>query len=138
MTGDIPQPSSGVKVKLLISGIAGVMALGALAGFLLIHLQRAERQRDVARPLGSQVVSAAIMLPVSDLKLSESFYRDKLGFEVLSEQRDIVLLRKTNLLLYLAPVSPPTPEKPDVVLAPPESRERLSQNLVLEVKDCQN
>ena len=77
-------------------------------------------------------VSLSTMLCVRDVERSTAWYRDKLGFEVLSAEPDIALLRLESGLLYLFAESPPTDDKPTEHLVPSPG----GVILVLTVEDC--
>ncbi|MBA2568021.1 MAG: VOC family protein [Actinobacteria bacterium] len=79
-----------------------------------------------------RLVSLATMLCVHDVERSTAFYRDQLGFEVVSYEPEIALLRIDSGLVYLFAESEPTEDKPAVHLAPGPG----SVILVLAVEDC--
>lgn len=89
------------------------------------------------KPLGEHLVHIATMLAVSDLARSCAFYRETLGFEVREREAHIALLVRDTMLLYLVVESPPTPDKPMVMLAVPATPEWTPVCLVLRVADCQ-
>ncbi len=82
------------------------------------------------------VERVAPMLAVADLERSVAFYRDRLGFEVRERSEGLALLVLGPALFYLVAESAPTPDKPEVWLAPPDSPGRTPFNLVLRVSDC--
>ena len=124
------------RFLLVVSALVLIVLLAGISAFLVARLQRTERQRDALRPLGTQLVSTATMLTVSDVARSTAFYRDKLGFEVKQASSQIVLLQRESMRLYLIPYSPPTPDKPEITLMPPVRGDPVSVNLVFEVKDA--
>lgn len=79
-----------------------------------------------------KLVSLATMLCVSDVERSTCWYRDKLGFDVVTQEPDIALLRIDSGLVYLFAESEPTDDKPSVHLAPQPG----GVILVLTVEDC--
>lgn len=85
-----------------------------------------------------RLVSLATMLCVRDVERSVSFYRDKLGFDVVEAEPEIALLRIDSGLVYLFEESEPTEDKPSVHLAPPIDPARGSVILVLTVEDCRS
>lgn len=71
-------------------------------------------------PLAGRIEHMATMLCVNDIERSLGFYRDKLGFRVLESMEHISLIERDGILLYLFLGSPPTEDKPNVWLRPPE------------------
>lgn len=82
------------------------------------------------------VVAVDTMLCVRDLGRSVGFYRDVLGFQVTSEADTIAALELSGHRVYLFTESPPTEDKPQFWLVPPEDPERGATILVLRVEDC--
>lgn len=79
-----------------------------------------------------RLVSLATMLCVRDVVRSAAWYRDKLGFGVVSQEPEIALLRIDSGFLYLFAKSEPTEDKPSVHLVPQPG----GLILVLTVEDC--
>lgn len=76
------------------------------------------------------------MLCERDLGRSVAFYRDVLGFEVVSEWPWIAAVELAGQRVYLFTEGAPTEDKPDVWLVPQEEPRRGSVILVLRVDDC--
>jgi len=96
----------------------------------------------MARKLGEpgelphdDLIRAAVMLTVRDVRRSVKFYRDVMGFDQL-EYPHIALLRRGRLELFLVEESPPTDDRPGVALIPQADRTRSAINLVFEVEDA--
>lgn len=86
-------------------------------------------------PLDAQLVRFTAMLTVRDISSSEQFYTQRLGFRVSEGMEGMRLLERKGVTLYLVTESPPTPDKPDVTLAPPLQVSRPPVNLVFRVAD---
>jgi catechol 2,3-dioxygenase-like lactoylglutathione lyase family enzyme len=77
------------------------------------------------------------LLVVSDLERSRSFYRDILGAEVYREYGGTsVVLRFLGTWLLLVTGGGPTPDKPDVVFAPPADARAVSHEMTIRVPNC--
>ena len=74
------------------------------------------------------------MLIVADVKRSVSFYRDVLGATVLREQSP-AMLRFHNGWLVINSGGGPTPDKPDVIMTPPEDLNRVTTLMNIRVAD---
>jgi uncharacterized protein (TIGR00369 family) len=79
-------------------------------------------------------VVATTLLIVSDQDRSREFYVDLLGASAIRE-RDPVVLRLGGMWLILNAGGDPTPDKPEIVAAPPADRSRFSCALNLRVAD---
>jgi catechol 2,3-dioxygenase-like lactoylglutathione lyase family enzyme len=86
--------------------------------------------------LDGNLLHFALMLTVTDLERSVAFYRDKFGFSVQEQVAFYALLNRETTNLYLVPESPPTPDKPQVTLAPPPTPDQTPINLIFRVRDC--
>jgi len=77
------------------------------------------------------------LLVVSDVDRARTFYRDVLGAQLYREYggTSAVLQFQGNWLL-LVTGGGPTPDKPDVVFAPPTDPNTVSHQLTLRVPDC--
>lgn len=74
------------------------------------------------------------LLIVTDQDRSRDFYVGLLGAKVVSE-RDPVILRVSNSWLILNTGGGPTDDKPDVIVAPPQSAYVLTSGLNIRVAD---
>jgi catechol 2,3-dioxygenase-like lactoylglutathione lyase family enzyme len=83
------------------------------------------------------VLGTAIMLAVRDLDASLQFYRDTLGFDVLSPEPHIAAVRLGAFQLYLFTHSPPTVDKPSVTLTNLNTPAATAGIVNLIVADCQ-
>ncbi len=82
-------------------------------------------------------VELSILLVVSDLARSRSFYRDVLGATVFREYGGTsCVLRFQGSWLLLVTGGEPTPDKPGVTFAPPTDPARVSHELTIRVPDC--
>ncbi|MEV4004393.1 VOC family protein [Actinomadura sp. NPDC049753] len=87
-------------------------------------------------PAPSQGLVLTHFLTVRDVAVSREFYADVLGGEVvLSENPAIV--RVANTWIIMNPGGGPTPDKPDVVLRPPEPGDPVSSFLNVRVADIE-
>lgn len=84
------------------------------------------------------VDAVGTILAVANVKESIAFYKDSLGFDVLSmfEDPDFAILGKGPARLCLAQEGVPADDRPGVQLFAPEDRGSLQVNLVLWVNDC--
>jgi len=83
-------------------------------------------------------VELTILLVVSDLAASRSFYRDVLGAKVVREYGDTsCVLNFQGSWILLVTGGGPTKDKPDVTFAPPVDPNTVSHELTMRVPDCQ-
>lgn len=75
------------------------------------------------------------ILVVSDPDESRRWYRDVLGAELYREYGTSVVLSFNGVWLLLVEGAEPTPDKPGVTFAPPESA-RVSHSFTVRVEDC--
>lgn len=76
------------------------------------------------------------ILVVSDVPASNRWYRDVLGAEPYREYGTSAVLSFNGVWLLLVGGGDPTPDKPDVVFAPPDSR-KVNHAFTIRVEDCQ-
>ena len=77
------------------------------------------------------------LLVVSDLEASVAFYRDVLGATLFREYGGTsAVFQFQGAWLLLVTGGEPTPDKPDVVFAPPQDPNRVSHQLTMRVPDC--
>jgi catechol 2,3-dioxygenase-like lactoylglutathione lyase family enzyme len=86
-------------------------------------------------PLDSQQLGFSTMLVVKDIEVSERFYVHNFGFVVSERLNSLRRLERPGATLYIVVTSPPTPDKPNVTLAPPTANGQPSVNLIFRVKD---
>ena len=82
-------------------------------------------------------VELTLLLVVSDMERSKSFYRDVLGAEVYREYGGtscVLNFRGTWILLVTG--GGPTEDKPDVTFAPPSDTGVATHELTIRVPDC--
>jgi lactoylglutathione lyase len=94
------------------------------------------RQDVKGFPAPSEGFVLTHMLIVTDQDRSREFYRTVLGAEVLWE-RDPVVLRAGNSWLILDSGGGPSPDKPDIIAAPPQSSHEFASALNIRVPDVQ-
>ena len=94
------------------------------------------RQDAKGFPAPSEGFVLTHMLIVADQDRSREFYRTVLGAEVLWE-RDPVVLRAGDSWLILDTGGGPSPDKPDVIAAPPQSAHEFASALNVRVPDVQ-
>ncbi len=83
-------------------------------------------------------VELTILLVVSDLAASRSFYRHVLGAKVVREYGDTsCVLNFQGSWILLVTGGGPTKDKPDVTFAPPVDPNTVSHELTMRVPDCQ-
>ncbi|MFB6638271.1 VOC family protein [Streptomyces chartreusis] len=75
-------------------------------------------------------------LTVTDVARSRAFYADVLGGEVVLEENPCTV-RLANGWIIMNPGGGPTPDKPDVTLAPPSDPSTVSSFLNLRVADIE-
>ncbi len=88
------------------------------------------------KPLDATLLDVVTMLAVDDLDASVTFYRDKLGFDIVQYTPSIVALQRRTMLLYVFTNSPPTPDKPALTLVNLNTTEATSVVLDFLVSDC--
>jgi Lactoylglutathione lyase and related lyases len=82
-------------------------------------------------------VELSILLVVSDIARSRSFYRDVVGATVFREYGGTsCVLRFKESWLLLVTGGEPTPDKPGVTFAPPVDLARVSHELTIRVPNC--
>ena len=86
--------------------------------------------------LAGHSVHMATMICVAEIERSLSFYREQLGFDVRASAEHIALIERDGILIYLFLESPPTDDKPDVWMKPPERPGIGSTILCFRVDDC--
>ena len=83
-------------------------------------------------------VEVTVLLVVSDIARSLAFYRDVLGAELYREYGGTsCVFRFQGAWLLLVTGGAPTPDKPDVVFAPPADPQVVSSELTIRVPDCE-
>ncbi len=83
-------------------------------------------------------VELMILLVVSDLAASRSFYRDVLGAKVVREYGGTsCVLNFQDSWILLVTGGGPTKDKPDVTFAPPADPNTVSHEFTIRVPDCQ-
>lgn len=83
-------------------------------------------------------VELTLLLVVSDVARSRSFYTDVLGAELFREYGgDSAVIRFQGAWLLLVTGGGPTAGKPTVTFAPPQDPDRVSHQLTMRVPDCQ-
>ena len=85
-------------------------------------------------PAPQQGVVATTLLIVRDQDRSHEFYVDVLGASLIRE-RDPVVLQLGGMWLILNSGGGPTPDKPDIVAAPPSDPSTFASALNLRVPD---
>ena len=73
-------------------------------------------------------------LTVRDVAVSRAFYADNLDGQVVLEENPAIV-RVANSWIIMNPGGGPTPDKPDIVLAPPEPGDPVSAFLNIRVAD---
>ncbi|HET7327479.1 MAG TPA: VOC family protein [Nocardioidaceae bacterium] len=73
-------------------------------------------------------------LTVRDVEVSRRFYADIFGGQVVLEENPAVV-QVANSWIIMNPGGGPTPDKPDISLAPPESGDTVSSFLNVRVAD---
>ncbi|HSS94177.1 MAG TPA: VOC family protein [Candidatus Dormibacteraeota bacterium] len=78
-----------------------------------------------------------VLRVVSDLSRARHFYRDVLGAEEVREYGDTsAVLKFAGTWLLLVTGGGPTPDKPTVTFAPPDTSDAVSHELTIRVPDC--
>jgi len=86
----------------------------------------------------SASVELTVLLVVSDIEQSRSFYRDVLGAEVYREYGGTsCVLNFQGSWILLVTGGGPTKDKPGVTFAPPPDPNIVSHELTMRVPDCQ-
>ena len=75
------------------------------------------------------------ILVVSDIGVSNRWYRDVLGAEPYREYGTSVVLSFNGSWLLLVEGGDPTPDKPDVEFLPPDAR-KATHSFTVRVEDC--
>jgi catechol 2,3-dioxygenase-like lactoylglutathione lyase family enzyme len=73
-------------------------------------------------------------LTVRDVAISRRFYADVLGGEVVLEENPAIV-KVANGWIIMNPGGGPTPDKPEIILAPPEPGDTISSFLNVRVAD---
>lgn len=76
------------------------------------------------------------ILVVADPKRSRAWYTDVLGASVYREYDTSVVLQFGGAWLLLVEGGGPSPDKPDVVLEPPQDPDRRDNLFTIRVDDC--
>ena len=77
------------------------------------------------------------LLVVNDVERSSRFYRDVLGAELYREYGGTsAVFRFLGSWLLLVTGGGPTPDKPDIVFAPPADPHTVSHEMTIRVPDC--
>ncbi|MFE4373094.1 VOC family protein [Streptomyces sp. NPDC056835] len=90
------------------------------------------KREDLPAPAQGLVLTH--FLTVRDVRVSSRFYADILGGEVVLEQNPGIV-RIANGWIIMNPGGGPTPDKPEVVLTPPEPGDPVSSFLNVRVAD---
>jgi len=78
------------------------------------------------------------ILVVSDIATAKKWYQGVLGADLHSEYGGTsVVVKFLGNWLLLVTEGRPTPDKPEVVMAPPDNSSRVSHAFTIRVKDCQ-
>ena len=121
-------PGHARLIRLLLNCIVLVPAV-------TISCAKKPTMSHTSDPLDAQLVRFSAMLTVRDIHASEAFYTQRLGFRVTEGMEGMRFLERKGVTLYLVTESPPTPDKPDVTLSPPQQASRPPVNLVFRVAD---
>jgi len=89
-------------------------------------------QHDLPAPEQGLVLTH--FLTVRDVARSRDFYADILGGRVVLEENPAII-KVANSWIIMNPGGGPTPDKPDVILAPPEPGDPISSFLNVRVAD---
>ena len=91
----------------------------------------------MASEFPSDGVEMTILLVVSDIERSRTFYRDVLGAELYREYGGTsAVLQFQGTWILLVTGGGPTEDKPTVTFAPPDDPDRVSHQLTMRVPDC--
>ena len=94
-------------------------------------------ERPMARDFPTAEMELTHLLVVRDLDRARTFYRDVLGAEVYREYGGTsAVLRFVGAWLLLVTGGGPTPDKPDVMFAPPVDPSIVSHEMTIRVPDC--
>ena len=85
-------------------------------------------------PAPEQGLILTHFLTVRDVARSRDFYAKILGGEVVLEENPAIV-KVANSWIIMNPGGGPTPDKPDIVLAPPEPEDPISSFLNVRVAD---
>ena len=85
-------------------------------------------------PVPAEGLVLTHFVTVREVAVSRDFYADVLGGEVVLEENPAIV-KVANSWIILNPGGGPTPDKPDVTLAPPEALDRASSFLNVRVAD---
>jgi catechol 2,3-dioxygenase-like lactoylglutathione lyase family enzyme len=84
-------------------------------------------------------VEPTLLLVVSDVIRSRTFYTDVLGAELFREYAgDSAVLQFQGMWILLVSGGDPTPGKPTVTFAPPSDPDLVDHQLTLRVPDCRS
>jgi catechol 2,3-dioxygenase-like lactoylglutathione lyase family enzyme len=82
-------------------------------------------------------VEVTVLRVVGDLEKARHFYRDVLGAQEVREYGGTsAVLKFAGTWLLLVTGGGPTPDKPTVTFAPPQTRTVVSHELTIRVPDC--
>jgi catechol 2,3-dioxygenase-like lactoylglutathione lyase family enzyme len=82
-------------------------------------------------------MEATLLLVVSDIEASVSFYRDVLGAELYREYGGTsAVFRFLGSWLLVVTGGEPTKDKPTVTFVPPDDPDRVSAEVTIRVPDC--
>ncbi|GAA4367365.1 VOC family protein [Actinomadura sp. NPDC048032] len=87
-------------------------------------------------PAPSQGLVLTHFLTVRDVAVSRRFYADVLGGEVVLPENPAIV-KVANTWIIMNPGGGPTPDKPDVVLRPPEPGDPVSAFMNVRVADIE-
>jgi len=91
---------------------------------------------DEGREFPTEEMQLTHILVVRDPERSRAFYRDVLGAELYREYGTSVVLRFLGTWLLLVTGGGPTPDKPDVIFAPPAEPRTVAHAMTIRVADC--
>lgn len=97
-----------------------------------LHCLRLMKREDLPAP--DEGVLATHFQTVRDVARSRSFYTEVLGGEVVLEENPCII-KLANSWIIMNPGGGPTPDKPEVALAPPDDPNTVSSFLNLRVAD---
>lgn len=85
-------------------------------------------------PAPSQGLVLTHFLTVRDVAISRTFYADIFGGQVVLEENPAIV-KVANAWIIMNPGGGPTPDKPDITLAPPEPTDTVSGFMNVRVAD---
>lgn len=85
-------------------------------------------------PAPAEGLVLTLFLTVRDVATSRDFYADVLGGEIVLAENPAIV-KVANSWIIMNPGGGPTPDKPDIVLAPPEPSRTVSSFLNVRVAD---